>query len=150
MPARARRYSQARRPRKVVDIGTGSGILAIAAAKVLRRKVTASDSDPLAVQIAAENARMNGVGPLVGSLKAHGFEHPRLRGHKADLVLANLLERALYDLAPAFAQSVAAGRQGDPFRPHPNPGARHRGTLLRALASPWKSDSFSMDGRPWS
>ena len=34
---------------------------------------------------------------------------PRLRGHKADLVLANLLERALYDLAPAFAQSVAAG-----------------------------------------
>ena len=52
---------------------------------------------------------MNGVGPLVGSLKARGFEHPRLRGHKADLVLANLLERALYDLAPAFAQSVAAG-----------------------------------------
>jgi ribosomal protein L11 methyltransferase len=98
-----------RRPRKVVDIGTGSGILAIAAARVLRRKVTASDADPLAVQIAAENARMNGVGPLVGTLTARGFAHPRLRGHKADLVLANLLERALYDLAPAFAQSVAAG-----------------------------------------
>jgi len=98
-----------RRPRKVVDIGAGTGVLAIAAAKVLRRKVTASDSDPLAVQIAAENARLNGVGPLVGSLNARGFEHPRLRGQKADLVLANLLERALYDLAPAFAQSVAPG-----------------------------------------
>ena len=52
---------------------------------------------------------MNGVGPLVSALKARGFGHPRLRGHKADLVLANLLERALYDLAPAFAQTVAPG-----------------------------------------
>ena len=71
----------------------------------------ASDSDPLAVQIAADNARMNGVGPLVrGSLKARGFAHPSLRCRKADLVLANLLELALYDLAPSL--SLKASRPG--------------------------------------
>jgi ribosomal protein L11 methyltransferase len=97
------------RPRVVVDIGTGTGILAIAAAKALRRSVTASDSDPLAVSIAAANAGVNCVGTLVGAVTAAGFRHPRLRRRKADLVLANLLERALYNLAPAFAQSVAPG-----------------------------------------
>jgi len=98
-----------RRPRRVIDIGTGTGILAIAAAKALRQSVTASDNDPKAVAIAAENARKNGVKPLVSVLKAQGFAHPRLRRCKADLLLANLLERALYDLAPAFAQHVAQG-----------------------------------------
>jgi ribosomal protein L11 methyltransferase len=98
-----------RRPRVVVDIGTGTGILAIAAAKALRQSVIASDDDPLAVGIAAENARVNGVGPLVDALEARGFEHPHLARRKADLVLANLLESALYDLAPAFAKQVATG-----------------------------------------
>jgi ribosomal protein L11 methyltransferase len=97
------------RPRVVVDIGTGTGILAIAAAKALRRSVTASDSDPLAVSIAAANAGVICVGTLVGAVTAAGFRHPRLRRRKADLVLAKLLERALYNLAPAFAQSVAPG-----------------------------------------
>jgi len=98
-----------RRPRIVVDIGTGTGILAIAAAKALRQRVIASDSDPRAVAIAVENARVNGVRPLVRVLKAPGFDHPRLARRKADLMLANLLERALYDLAPAFARHVAQG-----------------------------------------
>ncbi len=97
------------RPRVVADIGTGTGILAIAAAKALRQSVGASDSDPLAVTIAAENARVNAVGPRVSAFKARGFGPPRLRCHKAELVLANLLESALYELAPAFAQSVAPG-----------------------------------------
>ena len=98
-----------RRPCVVVDIGTGTGVLAIAAAKVLRQSVIASDNDPLAVRIAAENARMNGVGSLVSAFKARGFDHPRLRRRKADLLLANLLECALYDLAPAIAKYVAPG-----------------------------------------
>jgi ribosomal protein L11 methyltransferase len=98
-----------RRPRVVVDIGTGTGILAIAAAKALRQAVIASDNDPLAVRIAAENARMNGVGSLVRAFKARGFDHPRLRHRQADLVLANLLESALYGLAPAIAKYVAPG-----------------------------------------
>jgi ribosomal protein L11 methyltransferase len=98
-----------RRPRIVVDIGAGTGILAIAAAKALRRCVTASDSDELAVGIAADNARKNGVGPLVRAFRASGFAHPRLNRMRADLVLANLLERALHDLAPSFAAHVAPG-----------------------------------------
>jgi ribosomal protein L11 methyltransferase len=98
-----------RRPRRIVDIGTGTGILAIAAAKVLRRPVVASDSDPIAVAIAAGNARHNGVKPQLTVLRAAGFLHPRLWRCKADLVLANLLERALYELAPAFARHISAG-----------------------------------------
>lgn len=98
-----------KRPRMVVDIGTGTGILAIAAAKVLRQKIVASDTDRLAVAIAADNARKNGVKPLVSVLRAGGFLHPRLWHCDADLVLANLLERALYDLAPVFAAHVPPG-----------------------------------------
>ena len=98
-----------RRPRVVVDIGTGTGILAIAATKALRQRVIASDNDPLAVRIAAENARMNGVGSLVSAFKARGFDHPRLRRRKANLVMANLLEGALHGLAPAIAKHVAPG-----------------------------------------
>jgi ribosomal protein L11 methyltransferase len=97
------------RPRSVIDIGTGTGILAIAAAKTLRQAVTASDSDRLAVAIAAGNARTNGVKPLVSVLEARGFFHPRLWRCKAELMLANLLERALYDLAPAFVRRIPQG-----------------------------------------
>ncbi len=98
-----------RRPRRIVDIGTGTGILAIAAAKVLRQPIVASDSDALAVAIAAANARNNGVKPQVTVLRASGFLHPRLWRCRADLVLANLLERALYDLAPAFSRHISSG-----------------------------------------
>ena len=95
------------RPRCVLDIGTGTGVLAIAAAKVLRVPMLASDNDPLAVAIAADNARKNGVKPLVRVLKASGFGYPDLSRVKPDLVLANLLARALHDLAPAMSQHIA-------------------------------------------
>jgi ribosomal protein L11 methyltransferase len=97
------------RPREIIDLGTGTGILAIAAAKTLRRSLIASDSDKIAVATAKENARKNGVGALVEALAADGFAHCRLRPKKADLLFANLLERALYELAPAFAHHVARG-----------------------------------------
>jgi ribosomal protein L11 methyltransferase len=71
--------------------------------------VIASDNDPLAVRIAADNALLNRVASLVSAFKARGFDHPRLRYRKADLVLANLLESALYDLAPAIAKYVTPG-----------------------------------------
>jgi len=95
--------------RCILDIGTGTGILAIAAAKALKRRVLASDSDPLAVRIAGDNARKNAVAPLVRTLKASGFAHPSLRRLSADLVLANLLERALHDLAPSMARAMRPG-----------------------------------------
>jgi ribosomal protein L11 methyltransferase len=113
-----------RLPRAIIDLGTGSGILAIAAAKTLsaktlaaktlaaktlRRKVIASDSDPIAAATAAENARKNGVAALVSVVTADGFDHPELRRAKADLLLANLLERALHTLSPQLARHVVPG-----------------------------------------
>jgi ribosomal protein L11 methyltransferase len=98
------------RPRSILDIGTGTGVLAIAAAKALKRPALATDNDPLAVDIARDNARKNGVVSLVRVLKATGFAYEKLRSAAPDLVLANLLERALYELAPAFAHHIL--RQG--------------------------------------
>jgi ribosomal protein L11 methyltransferase len=97
------------RPRMILDIGTGTGILAIAAAKALKRRVLASDSDRLAVSIAAANARQNKAGPLLRAVTALGFDHAEFRAAQADLLLANLLERALYDLAPEMARRVRPG-----------------------------------------
>lgn len=98
-----------RRPRKIVDLGTGTGILAIAAAKALKAKVIASDSDPIAAATASVNASKNAVASLVSVVAADGFDHPGLRRERAELVFANLLERALYALAPALARHVAQG-----------------------------------------
>jgi ribosomal protein L11 methyltransferase len=102
-------FLKRRRPRSIVDIGTGTGILAIAAANALKREVLASDNDPVAVAVVAESARRNCAATMVRAIEAHGFAHPLLRRLKADLVLANLLERALYDLAPRFAEHVVPG-----------------------------------------
>jgi ribosomal protein L11 methyltransferase len=97
------------RPRQVVDIGTGTGVLAIAAAKALKRNVMASDNDKVATATAADNARKNGVGSHLTVVAADGFGHPRLRQAKADLLFANLLQRALYALAPQLARHVEPG-----------------------------------------
>jgi ribosomal protein L11 methyltransferase len=97
------------RPRRVLDIGTGTGILAIAAARALGGPVLASDMDPVAVAVAAENASRNGVQSRVLVLKAEGLAHPALRRAKADLLFANLLLRPLLKLAPAFARTLRPG-----------------------------------------
>jgi ribosomal protein L11 methyltransferase len=97
------------RPRHVLDIGTGTGILAIAAAKALDGPVIASDMDPVAVAIAAENASRNGVRSRIHVVKAEGLAHPALRRAKADLLFANILLRPLIELAPAFARALRPG-----------------------------------------
>jgi ribosomal protein L11 methyltransferase len=95
----------------VLDLGTGSGVLAIAYAKAARRPVLASDIDPVATAIAAENARLNGVGGLVDAVTAEGFGHPALAGGRFDLVLANILAGPLVALAPKVrAVTVAPAR----------------------------------------
>src|SRR5216684_8416835 len=67
---------KAYRPRRVLDLGTGTGVLAIAAAKALQIKVLASDIDPLSVKAARDNARLNGTGDLVQTVHATGFSAP--------------------------------------------------------------------------
>ena len=99
-------------PRRVLDIGTGTGVLAIAAAKALHVPVLASDIDPDAVRIARENARLNGVAPLVQCLHAAGLGAPRF-GTRApfDLVLANILLAPLRRLAGPMRPLLAPGAQ---------------------------------------
>src|ERR1700754_2318582 len=83
---------KARAPKRVLDLGTGTGVLAIAAAKALRRGVFASDIDAPSVKVARENARLNGVGNWVQAIRATGFAAPDFAKHGPfDLVLANIL-----------------------------------------------------------
>jgi ribosomal protein L11 methyltransferase len=95
-------------PRRVLDLGTGTGVLAIAAAKALHGNVLASDIDPLSVRVARDNARLNGTGDLVETIQAIGFSAPQFatRG-PFDLVLANILANPLRQMATAMATHLA-------------------------------------------
>lgn len=95
-------------PRRVLDLGAGTGVLAIAAAKALRRKVLASDIDPRSAIVARENAVLNGVGDLIVSICATGFSAPQFRSPAPfDLVMANILANPLRHLAPPMAAHLA-------------------------------------------
>jgi ribosomal protein L11 methyltransferase len=96
-------------PRRVLDLGTGTGVLAIAAAKALHRRVLASDIDPLSVQVARDNARLNQVGHLVESIRATGFSAPQFAATGPfDLVLANILAKPLRQLATPMSRHLAS------------------------------------------
>ena len=103
---------KARRPARVLDLGTGTGVLAIAAAKALHRGVLASDIDPPSVAVARDNARLNGAGDRVQVIRATGFAAPgfAVRG-PFDLVLANILANPLRQLAGAMSRHLAPGAQ---------------------------------------
>jgi ribosomal protein L11 methyltransferase len=99
-----------RRFRKVLDLGTGTGLLAIGAAKLWKRPVLASDIDPVAVEVTRENARANGVAPLVRALTADGLTNPVLaNGAPYDLLIANILAGPLTQLAPSIQRALAPG-----------------------------------------
>jgi ribosomal protein L11 methyltransferase len=102
------RLARSHRPRRIFDIGTGSGVLAIAAAKGTRHRVVAGDIDPRAVAVAKGNARINGVGSLVEVIRANGLLDRRLRGRAPyDLILANILLEPLKRLAAPMARLLA-------------------------------------------
>ena len=99
-----------RHRRSILDVGTGSGVLAIAAARALRRFVLATDIDRDAVQVTEENAEANGVGPLVHALTADGMTHPGITRHAPyDLIIANILAGPLTQLAPSVCKALAKG-----------------------------------------
>jgi ribosomal protein L11 methyltransferase len=100
-----------RRPkRRLLDLGTGSGILAMAAAKALKRPVLATDIEPWSVRVAQQNAVMNGVGALVRARLADGWRHRAVKaGRPYDLVFANILARPLCAMAKDLADGLAPG-----------------------------------------
>ncbi|GKQ54879.1 50S ribosomal protein L11 methyltransferase [Bradyrhizobium sp. Ce-3] len=103
---------KAYQPRRVLDLGTGTGVLGIAAARALHGKVLASDIDPPSVRVAEENARLNGAGHLVDVIRATGFAAPRFaEDGPFDLVLANILANPLRQLAGPMARHLASSAQ---------------------------------------
>lgn len=94
----------------VLDLGCGTGLLAIGAAKLWKRRVLASDIDPVAVEVTRDNARANGVGPLVTAVTAEGLTNPLLANAAPyDLLIANILAGPLTQLAPAIQRALAPG-----------------------------------------
>jgi ribosomal protein L11 methyltransferase len=94
----------------VLDLGCGTGLLAIGAAKLWKKRVLASDIDPVAVEVTRQNARANGVAPLVLAAVADGLDNPLLKNSAPyDLIIANILAGRLTRLAPAISRALAPG-----------------------------------------
>jgi ribosomal protein L11 methyltransferase len=99
-----------RRPQRILDLGTGSGILAMAAARLLHRPVLASDIEPWSVRVAQQNAALNRLGRLARFRLADGWRHAAIRaGGPYDLVFANILARPLCLMAGPLGTHLAAG-----------------------------------------
>ncbi len=102
----------AMKPRAVLDLGTGSGVLAIAAAKAFRHsaRIVAADIDPIAVAVAGENCRKNGQAGSIRLFVGDGLK-PALAYERRpfDIVLANILAKPLLKLAPRLRELTAPG-----------------------------------------
>ena len=97
-----------RRPRRILDIGCGTGVLAIAAARATRRQVAAGDIDPVSGRVARDNARLNRAGALVEIVRANGLSDRRMQaGRPFDLVFANILLGPLKQLAHPIRRVAA-------------------------------------------
>ena len=90
---------------RVIDVGCGSGILSIAAAKLGARQVQALDNDPVAVKVAAQNSRRNGVQNLISVRQSHLLQHA---DGPADIIVANIIARIIMQLIPDLPQFLTA------------------------------------------
>ena len=104
------RICKSSHPRRILDLGTGTGVLAIAAARVLRQRVLATDIDSEAVRVARANARLNRTGDLVRFVRAAGVGRYAIKSHAPfDLVFANILLEPLLRFAAPLTRMIAPG-----------------------------------------
>ncbi len=97
-------------PQRIFDLGCGTGVLAIAAAKACRKKLLATDIDPEAVRVTKLNAALNNLGPYVNALTASGLHHHTIRSAGPfDLIFANILARPLVALAQGLSTLIEPG-----------------------------------------
>jgi len=103
--------SDGARPARVLDLGCGTAVLAMAAAKVLPgATILASDIDPVAVDVAEANLAANGLAGAVTCLEATGLDHPQIAEQAPyELIFANILKGPLIELAPAIVASLGQG-----------------------------------------
>jgi len=110
LPRRTFARALPRRARRVLDVGSGSGILAMGAAKLFHVPALATDIDPWSVRVAEENAKMNGLKPRMRAILATGYRHRAIkRGAPYDLIFANILARPLCAMACDLAAHLAPG-----------------------------------------
>lgn len=97
-----------RRFARVLDLGCGSGVLAIAMARLWRVPVLAADIDPVAVEVTRDNARINQIAPSIRTVAADGLTHRAIStGAPYELIVANILAGPLTRLAPSIAGALA-------------------------------------------
>jgi ribosomal protein L11 methyltransferase len=150
------RLCRRHRFRRPLDIGTGTGILSIAGAKLQRRRVLASDIDYGAVRAARQNIVRNGVSSLVRVRQAAGYRDRAILKSRYDLVLSNILARPLAlmarDLAGALAPGGRAVLSGLLRRQEPIVLAPHRGHKIvlerRLVIDGWST--LVLRARLWS
>jgi ribosomal protein L11 methyltransferase len=96
--------------RNVADIGCGTAVLGMGAARIWPDPVIVSDIDEVAVEVAQANVRANGLEGRVICVEAAGFDHPDLAARAPyDLIFANILKQPLIDLAPDMGRNIAPG-----------------------------------------
>jgi len=104
------RVMRSRNVRNALDLGTGSGVLAIAVRKLKNIPVLATDIDPIATRVAAENVRTNGIANGIVTKTAPGFHSTAFSEYGPfDLIIANILARPLIRMAPKLVDNLAAG-----------------------------------------
>ena len=140
---------RARSIKNALDLGTGSGVLAIAVRKVRKIPVLATDIDPIAVRVARENVRRNGIANGIRVETAPGFHSPAFREDGPfDLIIANILARPLMKMAPELEHHLAPGGSvilsGILAAQRWKVIAAYNGAGMRHLSTIWKNGWVTM------